>query len=289
MVSNASMCNPFNSPGSVEQNAGMLSDKQGGGPGYQRSYSNGGSKEPAYKPTKESLQAVMDQERVVELKNRIMNFHKIVRDLLIENDKLEPKPASVPTLRNWTHLKKLEKIDTETSFLGRVYKCNDQIVIIYQVNSKNIDYEKIQNYFIRGYVLPQFKFAVAQYDEVRKKYPKEKIVLAGYHLGGTIAEYTAFIRRNCGGVTFNGLGVATLYPGYFGPNQVPNIINYVTSKENKILRENHFGAMRILYLNNYNVSASFGGLATKPTQTPHPVMDDFEHMELFQTSYQNKA
>lgn len=287
MVSNTNMLNPFNSSSSVEQNASITSDKQGGGPGYQRSYSNGSTE--SYKPTKESLQAVMDQERMAEIKNRIMNFHKIIRDLLIENDKLEPKPSSIPTLRNWTHLKKLEKTDHETSFLGRVYKCGEQIVIIFQVNSKNIDYEKIQNYFIRGYVLPQFKFAVAQYEEVRKKYPKEKIVLTGYHLGGTIAEYLAFNRRECGCVTFNGLGVATLYPGYFGPDKVPNIINYVTSKEGKILRENHFGAMRVLYLNNYNLSANFGGLATKPTQTPHPVMDDFEHMELFQTSYQNKA
>lgn len=289
MVSNTGLHNPFaKTSGAVEQNANMTSDKRGRGAHYQRLFNNKSILEEKEPPKPTDLKKIIEDEKYEEAKDRVLRFHKILKDLLIENSKIDPQPARVPTLKNWSHLKKYEYWNPETNFLARVYKNSDHLVLIFQVNSKTINFEKIQEYFIRGYVLPQFKEAIQIYDKLRKKYQKEKIIITGYQLGGTIAEYTAFNKRDSFGVTFNGLGVATLYPGYFGPENVPNIINYVTGTEEKMLRKNHFGLTRISYATNYS-GVNFGGLATKPSNDTNHIMNEFEHLETFQSTYKSKA
>ena len=287
MVCNTSLGNPFKDIEGIEQGSSLDSDKQGGGPGYGGFFRK--KKVAENEKQKElRLKALMQEEKYEQAKDRMLQFHKMIKDLIIENSKIDPQPARVPTLRNWSHLKKYEIFNQQNNFLARVYKCADNVVVVYQVNTKNIDYEKVQDYFIRGYILPQFKQAIEVCEKVRKAYPREKIYFTGYALGGTIAEYIAFNRRRCFGVTFNGLGVATLYPGYFGPEHVPNIINYVTTKEDKIFRKNHFGLTRMLYVNDYT-GQEFGGLATHPKNQSKHVMNDFDHLELFKTAYTSKA
>ncbi len=221
-----------------------------------------------------------------------IKLHKVLKDLCIESDKHRPEPQLNKNTKDWVHLKKFDKDNEENNFSARIYRNRNEIAIIYRVNKNYDDIEEISNDIIRGKEPPQSEDAEMVYKTVSEAFPRNKIILSGHSIGGTLAQDTAYKHKEARGVTFNALGIASLYQNLEEPEYVENIVNYVTSKESKLLRVRHIGELRMIYFNEYTefLQADFGGLViSKPVDKDRHVLNDFDRLEFFKVTFAGAA
>ncbi len=219
------------------------------------------------------------------------NFHKELKELCIENDKFDPKPEKSEKCKGWSRVKKFDKANPENEYSGRVYKKRGTFVIIYKVLSNPIEMLEVSNNVIRGIAPKQYEDAALLYKNLRNANPEAKIVLTGYGLGGSLAQLLAYQNEDAAAVTFNSLGMAKYFTDINNPQNVKNIVNYLTSKEPRYIRENHIGQTRIIFFNEYNMneSADFGFLLnTNPITNKH-VLNDFDNLHIHRVNFVSAA
>ena len=123
----------------------------------------------------------------------------------------------------------------KTGFYGEVYKCGDELAVVYRgtdINKLNIPDAK--DVFVgdlpMGFGITSGQYADAKklYDKVQKSYGGKRIVLTGHSLGGSLAQLVS-AESGRKAVTFNAYGTGDLLNdmGYSSHNQrLMDIKNY---------------------------------------------------------------
>lgn len=280
MVSNNFLLNTIakNSSNNVNKNLNILYEKKGKSAYYSRVFGSL-NKDRIEENTYHSSNPIDLTDNSDEI-----NLHKDLRDLCINNDEIKESIT-----RKWTHIDNLSVFNKYSCFVADVYKNKKTIAIVYNIKEmKNLD---AQDRILNGFIPHQENEALDIYQKVKKSYPRYNIVVCGYSLGGSLAEYVAYIKK-ISAVTFNGFGMAHLFDNLLEPSKISNIIAYVTSDASTGIKNNHIGSVRTLCINEYTFinKLNFGQLNFYKGQSINQtIIDKFKDLEYYFNNFSGAA
>lgn len=134
---------------------------------------------------------------------------------------------------NFEHIEIDGTKNKETGFFARVFKNNgnNEVIIAFRGTNDNVLDMKSNEAILKGEIPQQYYDAKKLFENVKKEFPNNKIVLTGHSLGGSLAHLVASSDSSTSAVTFNTLGVKPIVEKYSEFKDNNNCLTYNTSSD----------------------------------------------------------
>ena len=148
----------------------------------------------------------------------------------------------------------------KTGFYGEVYKCGDELAVVYRgTDTARGKKESVKDFLVgdlpMGFGITSGQYADAKklYDKVQKSYGGKRIILTGHSLGGSLAQLVS-AESGRKAVTFNAYGTGDILVRMGYKNQrLLDITNYGNKKDPVFLSKKN-RQPGVTYLTNTNLN-----------------------------------